>query len=79
MAWLAGRFLLLALSFIAIGGSLPAAAQDYPTRPITIVVPLSAVGPRPQPPVDLTLVLAVLANVMVGLIIALIASRYARR
>ena len=44
-----------------------------------VVVPLSAVGPRPQPPVDLTLVLAILANVMVGLIIALFAARYARR
>jgi hypothetical protein len=44
-----------------------------------VVVPLSAVGPQPQPPVDLTLVLAILANVMVGLIIALVAARYARR
>lgn len=43
------------------------------------VVPLSAVGPRPQPPLDLTLVLAILANVMVGLIIALFAARYAKR
>ncbi|MDB5471355.1 MAG: hypothetical protein JWR84_2915 [Caulobacter sp.] len=44
-----------------------------------LVVPLSAVGPRPSPPVDLTLLLAILANVMVGVIIALFAARYARR
>jgi hypothetical protein len=44
-----------------------------------VVVPLSAVGPRPSPPVDLTLLLAILANVMVGLIIALFAARYAKR
>lgn len=44
-----------------------------------VVTPLSAVGPRPQPPVDLTFILGVLANVMVGLIIALFAARYARR
>lgn len=44
-----------------------------------VVVPLSAVGPRPQPPVDLTFILGVLANVMVGLIIALFAARYAKR
>ena len=42
-----------------------------------VVVPLSAVGPRPQPPLDLTLVLAILANVMVGLIIALFAAQMA--
>lgn len=44
-----------------------------------VVTPLSAIGPRPSPPVDLTLLLAILANVMVGLIIALFAARYARR
>jgi hypothetical protein len=44
-----------------------------------VVVPLSAIGPRPSPPVDLTLLLAILANVMVGLIIALFAARFARR
>ncbi len=42
-----------------------------------IVVPLSAVGPGPSPAVDLTLLLAILANVMVGLIIALFAARMA--
>ena len=42
-----------------------------------VVVPLSAVGPRPQPPVDLTFILGVLANVMVGLIIALFAAQMA--
>lgn len=44
-----------------------------------VVVPLSAVGVRPAPPVDLTLALAILANVMVGLIIALFAARYASK
>jgi tripartite-type tricarboxylate transporter receptor subunit TctC len=41
MAWLVVRCLLLALSLVAIV-SRPAAAQDYPARSITIVVPLSA-------------------------------------
>jgi tripartite-type tricarboxylate transporter receptor subunit TctC len=41
MAWLVVRCLLLALSLLAIV-SRPAAAQDYPARSITIVVPLSA-------------------------------------
>jgi tripartite-type tricarboxylate transporter receptor subunit TctC len=41
MAWLTGRCLLLALSFVALVHG-PAAAQDYPARSITIVVPLSA-------------------------------------
>jgi len=42
MAGLAARRALLALSLLAMGSSAGALAQDYPTRAITIVVPLSA-------------------------------------
>ena len=42
MVWLVSRSALLVLSFIAIGYYPRAEAQDYPTRPITIVVTLAA-------------------------------------
>ena len=40
------KILSAALAFaVAVGLSAPAAAQDYPTRPITMVVPFAAGGP----------------------------------
>lgn len=42
MVWLVSRSALLVLSFLAIGSYPRAEAQDYPTRPITIVVTLAA-------------------------------------
>ena len=33
-----------ALSVAALGGAAPALAQDYPTRPITLIVPFPAGG-----------------------------------
>jgi tripartite-type tricarboxylate transporter receptor subunit TctC len=39
------EFLLALASTFAVNAVLPAAAQDYPTRPITIVVPFPAGGP----------------------------------
>jgi tripartite-type tricarboxylate transporter receptor subunit TctC len=42
MAWSAARCALLALSLVGVGSSSRAMAQDYPTRPVTIVVTLAA-------------------------------------
>ena len=42
MAWAVGRWALLVLSFVMVGPHSRATAQDYPTRPITIVVTLAA-------------------------------------
>jgi tripartite-type tricarboxylate transporter receptor subunit TctC len=39
------EFLLALASTFAVGAVLPAVAQDYPARPITIVVPFPAGGP----------------------------------
>jgi tripartite-type tricarboxylate transporter receptor subunit TctC len=36
------RCIVAALAFVALHAPTPAAAQSYPTRPITIVVPLAA-------------------------------------
>lgn len=38
------RSLFLAAASLVLAGSLPAAAQDYPTRPITLIVPWAAGG-----------------------------------
>jgi tripartite-type tricarboxylate transporter receptor subunit TctC len=38
------RFLLLPLVVVLIGGTMPAAAQPYPSRPISIIVPYPAGG-----------------------------------
>src|SRR5882672_10660355 len=37
--------ILLLLLLLLLSPTLPAFAQDYPTRPITLVVPFSAGGP----------------------------------
>src|SRR6266581_4138603 len=42
MNWLAFRGMVAALLFVAIGSHSSVLAQDYPTRPITIVVTLAA-------------------------------------
>jgi tripartite-type tricarboxylate transporter receptor subunit TctC len=39
------EFLMALASTFAINAALPAAAQDYPSRPITVVVPFPAGGP----------------------------------
>jgi tripartite-type tricarboxylate transporter receptor subunit TctC len=39
------RRLIIAFVLTALTGVVPAAAQDYPTRPITLIVPFSAGGP----------------------------------
>jgi tripartite-type tricarboxylate transporter receptor subunit TctC len=36
------RCIIAALAFMALNAPAPAAAQSYPTRPITIIVPLAA-------------------------------------
>lgn len=38
------RSLFLAAAAVALAGALPAAAQNYPTRPITLIVPWAAGG-----------------------------------
>lgn len=38
------RSLFVAAASLVLAGSLPAAAQDYPTRPITLIVPWAAGG-----------------------------------
>jgi len=42
MSWTFVRRALLAAAIIAVAAGVPAQAQDYPTRPVTIVVPLAA-------------------------------------
>jgi tripartite-type tricarboxylate transporter receptor subunit TctC len=42
MSWTFVRRALLAAAITAVVASAPAQAQDYPTRPVTIVVPLAA-------------------------------------
>jgi tripartite-type tricarboxylate transporter receptor subunit TctC len=42
MSWTFVRRALLAAAITAVAASAPAQAQDYPTRPVTIVVPLAA-------------------------------------
>lgn len=42
MSWSFVRRALLAAAITAVAASAPAQAQDYPTRPVTIVVPLAA-------------------------------------
>jgi tripartite-type tricarboxylate transporter receptor subunit TctC len=39
------RMKAIALGLIGVALSLPAAAQEWPTRPVTVVVPFSAGGP----------------------------------
>ena len=42
------RVPLAALLALALGGALPASAQDYPSRVVTIIVPYPAGGPTDQ-------------------------------
>jgi len=42
MSWSLVRRALLAATIAAVAAGAPARAQDYPTRPVTIVVPLAA-------------------------------------
>jgi tripartite-type tricarboxylate transporter receptor subunit TctC len=42
------RVPLAALFALALGGVLPAPAQDYPSRVVTIIVPYPAGGPTDQ-------------------------------